>query len=273
MTRKPLSTLSGRFFLPAVANAANVHRARLSVKPWASAVKTALLNCTKHSANSSNSSPNNTTVNEPCGLTEPGTGPASACWSITSASNANGGCWTLLIWSGIAYQLLNHPDHAHWIQYKLDQRIDHLLIDEFQDTNPTQWRLILPLLEEMAAGGERPRSLFLVGDAKQSIYRFRRGNPQLLGVAAQWMQQHLQAGSIHLDHSWRSSPAVMEFVNQVFQHPDIERLLPDFQTHTTHRGTVGTRGTLATDRNAKRVAMRLNTTACATRCNNHARHG
>jgi len=134
------------------------------------------------------------------------------------------------------YQLLNHPDHAHWIQFKLDQRIDHLLIDEFQDTNPTQWRLILPLLEEMAAGGERPRSLFIVGDAKQSIYRFRRGNPQLLGVAAQWMQSHLQAGSIHLDHSWRSSPAVMEFVNRVFQHPDIEGLLPDFQTHTTHQG-------------------------------------
>lgn len=133
------------------------------------------------------------------------------------------------------YQLLNHPDHAHWIQFKLDQRIDHLLIDEFQDTNPTQWRLILPLLEEMAAGGERARSLFIVGDAKQSIYRFRRGNPQLLGVAAEWMQRHLQAGSIHLDHSWRSSPAVMEFVNRVFQQPDMERLLPGFQTHTTHQ--------------------------------------
>ena len=138
-----------------------------------------------------------------------------------------------LEWS--TYQLLNHPDHAHWIQFKLDQRIDHLLIDEFQDTNPTQWRLILPLLEEMAAGGERARSLFIVGDAKQSIYRFRRGNPELLGVAAQWMQSHLQAGSIHLDHSWRSSPAIMEFVNRVFQHPDMERLLPDFQTHTTHQ--------------------------------------
>ena len=133
------------------------------------------------------------------------------------------------------YQLLNHPDHAHWIQFKLDQRIDHLLIDEFQDTNPTQWRLILPLLEEMAAGNERGRSLFVVGDAKQSIYRFRRGNPALLGVAAGWMQQHLQAGSIHLDHSWRSSPAIMEFVNRVFQHPDMQGLLVDFQTHTTHQ--------------------------------------
>src|SRR5690606_13100667 len=68
------------------------------------------------------------------------------------------------------YALLNRGDNAHWVQYKLDQRIDHLLIDEFQDTNPTQWRLLLPLLEELAAGAGRPRSVFLVGDVKQSIY-------------------------------------------------------------------------------------------------------
>jgi ATP-dependent helicase/nuclease subunit A len=135
-----------------------------------------------------------------------------------------------------AYRLLNHPEHAHWIQYKLDQRIDHLLVDEFQDTNPTQWHLILPLLEEIAAGGgERPRSLFIVGDAKQSIYRFRRGNPRLLSCAADWMQQHLRAANLHLDHSWRSSPLIMECVNSLFQHPDMEGLLEDFQPHTTHR--------------------------------------
>ena len=134
-----------------------------------------------------------------------------------------------------AYRLLNHPEHAHWIQYKLDQRIDHLLIDEFQDTNPTQWRLILPLLEEIAAGGERQRSLFIVGDAKQSIYRFRRGNPRLLGCAADWMQAHLQAERLHLDQSWRSSPLIMDCVNTLFQHPDLQGLLEDYQPHTTHR--------------------------------------
>ena len=134
-----------------------------------------------------------------------------------------------------AYRLLNHPEHAHWIQYKLDQRIDHLLIDEFQDTNPTQWRLVLPLLQEIAAGGERQRSLFIVGDAKQSIYRFRRGNPRLLTCAAEWMQKHLGAPRLHLDHSWRSSPLVMDCVNTLFQHPDMHGLLEDFQPHTTHR--------------------------------------
>ncbi|HFD79926.1 MAG TPA: DNA helicase UvrD [Gammaproteobacteria bacterium] len=134
-----------------------------------------------------------------------------------------------------AWRLLTDSEHAHWIQYKLDQRIDHLLIDEFQDTNPTQWQLVLPLLEEIAAGGERDRSLFIVGDAKQSIYRFRRGNPRLLQRAADWMRQHLGAGTVRLDLSRRSAPAVIEVVNRVFRHPELAACMPDFQTHEAHR--------------------------------------
>ncbi|TCK18906.1 ATP-dependent helicase/nuclease subunit A [Thiogranum longum] len=132
------------------------------------------------------------------------------------------------------FSLLNDPDHAHWIQYKLDQRIDHLLIDEFQDTNPTQWQMILPLLEEMAAGSERRRSVFIVGDRKQSIYRFRRGNPALLDCAADWMNRHLDASSLHLDQSRRSSPAIIDVVNTIFTDPDMQPLLPGFQPHSTH---------------------------------------
>ena len=60
------------------------------------------------------------------------------------------------------YELLQHADNAHWVQYKIDQRIDHLLIDEFQDTNPTQWHLLSPILDEIAASPEqRARSVFL----------------------------------------------------------------------------------------------------------------
>ncbi len=132
------------------------------------------------------------------------------------------------------FQLLNDPEHAHWVQFKLDQRIDHLLIDEFQDTNPTQWQMILPLLEEMAAGKERPRSLFIVGDRKQSIYRFRRGNPELLDRAAGWMNEKLCAQSIHLDDSRRSSPVIIDTINTIFTDPDMQSLLPGFQRHDTH---------------------------------------
>ncbi|MBN1378590.1 MAG: UvrD-helicase domain-containing protein [Gammaproteobacteria bacterium] len=135
------------------------------------------------------------------------------------------------------YQLLHASDQALWVQYKLDQRIDHLLLDEFQDTNPTQWQLILPLLEEIAgSSNERLRSVFLVGDSKQSIYSFRRANPRLQYAASQWLTQHLNAKSFPLSKSWRSAPAIIEFLNAVFSNTDDSALrLPDYELHATHK--------------------------------------
>jgi ATP-dependent helicase/nuclease subunit A len=138
-----------------------------------------------------------------------------------------------------ACRLLNRSEHASWVQYKLDARIDHLLVDEFQDTNPTQWRLLLPLLEELAAGAsERARSVFLVGDRKQSIYSFRRANPALLETAARWLEQHRGAQRYPLNRSRRSAGAIMDCVNRVFTQPDMSGLLADFTTHGTHLGKV-----------------------------------
>ena len=131
-----------------------------------------------------------------------------------------------------AYRLLRAHPQADWIQYKLDRRIDHLLIDEFQDTNPTQWQLVLPLLQEIAAGaGGRTRSACLVGDPKQSIYRFRRAAPALLGVARDWLAQHAGAATLTQTYSWRSAQAVIDCVNAVFGGGE----LPDFLPHATHR--------------------------------------
>lgn len=142
--------------------------------------------------------------------------------------------FTDLEWS--AYCLLNRSENAHWVQYKLDQRIDHLLVDEFQDTNPTQWRLLLPLLEELAAGeNDKSRSVFLVGDAKQSIYRFRRAEPRLFQAAHEWLAQHLEAKSFPLHTSWRSSPVIMDCVNRVFgDDGPLSNELRDFTPHDTH---------------------------------------
>lgn len=118
----------------------------------------------------------------------------------------------------LAYRLLSIEGHAEWVQYKLDQRIDHLLVDEFQDTNPTQWRLLQPLLRELAAGDpERRRSVFLVGDAKQSIYRFRRAEPRLFDAAHDWLSHAANASAITHDTSWRSSPAILGFVDLLFE--------------------------------------------------------
>ncbi len=135
-----------------------------------------------------------------------------------------------------AYRLLTHSDNALWVQYKLDQRIEHLLVDEFQDTNPTQWQLLLPLLQEMAAGeSEKARSVFLVGDAKQSIYRFRRAEPRLFQAAHEWLSEHLDAQGFPLHISWRSAPAIMECINRVFdEHGPMAGSLRDFSHHDTH---------------------------------------
>ncbi len=135
-----------------------------------------------------------------------------------------------------AYQLLNHHNNAHWIQYKLDQRINHLLVDEFQDTNPTQWQLLLPLLQELASTeNSRNRSVFLVGDSKQSIYRFRRADPRLFDTAQQWLGEHLNAATSPLDISWRSAPAIIDFVNLTFDNTPLGKRLTAFQTHDTHQ--------------------------------------
>lgn len=134
-----------------------------------------------------------------------------------------------------AYQLLNHSDNAEWVQYKLDQRIDHILVDEFQDTNPTQWNLILPLLNELAAAqGERERSVFLVGDSKQSIYRFRRADPRLLDTAHGWLSENLSAATHRLDISWRSAPAIIQFINKIFSDGPLQEQLQTFEMHHAH---------------------------------------
>ena len=137
------------------------------------------------------------------------------------------------------YLLLNQSNNALWVQYKLDQRIDHLLVDEFQDTNPIQWRLLLPLLEEMAASeNQQQRSVFIVGDQKQSIYRFRRAEPRLFDAVEHWLHDHLNASTQALSHSWRSSPAIINFINQVFSKDEFKTLLTDFIPHKTYKQTL-----------------------------------
>jgi ATP-dependent helicase/nuclease subunit A len=146
-------------------------------------------------------------------------------------------CLTFADLEWFAYRLLSDRDIGPWVQFKLDQRVDHLLLDEFQDTSGTQWQLLLPLLEEMAAGNdERPRSAFIVGDLKQSIYGFRRANSDLLPQATRWMQEHLNGVTATLAQSYRSTPAIIEWVNALFAE---QALLKDFPLHSTTRAGWG----------------------------------
>ena len=133
------------------------------------------------------------------------------------------------------YCLLTKSQHAVWVQYKLDARINHLLIDEFQDTNPIQWRLLQPLIEEFSQDQQsnEQRSILLVGDVKQSIYRFRRAEPRLFPVASTYIEKHFNSQHLPLNTSWRSSPAIIHFVNKLFSETSLSKAIPDFPQHTT----------------------------------------
>ncbi len=109
------------------------------------------------------------------------------------------------------------------LYYRLDARIDHVLLDEFQDTSLSQFRVLEPLLEELVSDETRPRSVFYVGDAKQSLFGWRDAEPRLLAhLGEHWPQIAVE----RLAQSFRSSPVVMEAVNRVFadlaRNPAIE---------------------------------------------------
>ncbi len=105
------------------------------------------------------------------------------------------------------------------ILYRLDGRIDHLLLDEFQDTSLSQWRALQPLAQSIAAGGENPRSILAVGDPKQSIYGWRSGDPRLLRGFHRLLYEGATATVIDesLATSWRSSPVILKAVDCVFR--------------------------------------------------------
>ena len=135
-----------------------------------------------------------------------------------------------------ACHLIKHENNAHWIQSSLNSRINHVLVDEFQDTNPHQWQLLKPMLEEMAAQ-EKGGSAFIVGDAKQSIYGFRRADPSLQDQAQRWLQNHMQGRVYTSDRSHRAAPALIRFVNSVFGHG--LPLSTRFRQHHTALATPG----------------------------------
>ncbi|UYV11543.1 MAG: UvrD-helicase domain-containing protein [Phycisphaera sp.] len=99
------------------------------------------------------------------------------------------------------------------VAYRLDAQYDHVLLDEFQDTSIDQWRVLEPLIDEAVAGGERPRSVFVVGDVKQSLYSWRNAQAELLPhVAVRWPQMR----SDTLSKTYRCAPAIVEAVNTLF---------------------------------------------------------
>lgn len=121
-------------------------------------------------------------------------------------------------------RLLERADSAAWVLYKLDGGIDHVLVDEAQDTNPDQWEVIRRLTEEFFVGEgavDRRRTIFAVGDTKQSIFGFQRADPRKLADMRIWFAKRSAAAemkfqSVDLVVSFRSTAAVLDAVDWVF---------------------------------------------------------
>ena len=123
--------------------------------------------------------------------------------------------------------LLSRADAAAWVLYKIDGGIDHILVDEAQDTNPAQWTIIEALAAEFFAGAgasEKLRTLFAVGDEKQSIYSFQGANPARFGAVGRAFRQRAEAmglvwHEVPLTLSFRSTKPILEAVDGVFAEP------------------------------------------------------
>ncbi|WP_374698932.1 UvrD-helicase domain-containing protein [Wolbachia endosymbiont (group B) of Limnophora tigrina] len=140
---------------------------------------------------------------------------------------------------GLATNLLSNPNYKDWILFNLDQKIDHILVDEAQDNSISQWKIITNLCDEFFAGNDEKRTLFVVGDVKQSIYRFQGANPHLFNYMQQYF--HTKTGgrdwiSCQLEKSFRSTPEVLMLVDRIFNNFRAEISFVDNEIkHVPHR--------------------------------------
>lgn len=135
--------------------------------------------------------------------------------------------------------LLNRPGIAPWVLYKLDGGIDHVLVDEAQDTNPEQWQVVKALTAEFFSGlgaQTRTRTVFAVGDRKQSIFSFQRADPAAFQDSRDHFHDLLTRDRVKedprppfvdvaLNISFRSTAAVLKLVDQVLAGPAGEGVL------------------------------------------------
>jgi len=133
---------------------------------------------------------------------------------------------------------------AAWVHYKLDGGIEHILIDEAQDTSPEQWEVVGRLAQEFFAGegaSERRRTIFAVGDEKQSIFGFQGADPKSFDEMRRAFQRSIEGAKLpfeprQLDLSFRSAAGIVQAVDQVFGAPENFRGLSSSaaETSTAH---------------------------------------
>lgn len=142
-------------------------------------------------------------------------------------------------------KLLQEPGIGDWIRFKLDQSIDHILVDEAQDTNAEQWDIVKALSEEFFAGegakADKVRTVFAVGDFKQAIFGFQGTNPEEFTKAGDRFKEFVEAAeqNFHnpvIDESFRSSQPILNVVDAVMAAVGEEELgLPEpLRAHKAH---------------------------------------
>jgi ATP-dependent helicase/nuclease subunit A len=146
--------------------------------------------------------------------------------------------------------LLTEESQGPWVRYKLDAGISHILVDEGQDTNLQQWDVIGALVEDFFVGesaADRPRTIFAVGDQKQSIFSFQGANPEEFVSAGRKYEfsaraVHAEVRSVPLHYSFRTLPEVLNAVDVVFNNrPDLKEgaMEEDALRHFTARADRG----------------------------------
>ena len=128
-------------------------------------------------------------------------------------------------------ELLAEKGMVSWVLFKLDEGIDHILVDEAQDTSPYQWRVIEALSLEFFSGmgtrGDVLRTLFVVGDEKQSIFSFQGAEPKKFFEMQQFFGERVRevqdGWEVLLEHSFRSTRAVLDVVDSTFAHENVRR--------------------------------------------------
>ncbi|MEJ6002808.1 UvrD-helicase domain-containing protein [Paucibacter soli] len=140
-----------------------------------------------------------------------------------------------------ALAVLGNAELAGWVQERLDAQLRHLLIDEFQDTSPLQWQALYAWLSGYGGAGgggsgQRPLSVFIVGDPKQSIYRFRRAEPRVFAAARDFVRDGLGGAVLACDHTRRNAPVVLAAVNAALSEAQRLGEYENFRAHSTEVG-------------------------------------
>jgi ATP-dependent helicase/nuclease subunit A len=139
-------------------------------------------------------------------------------------------------------KLLERSEAASWVLYKLDGGLDHILVDEAQDTSPEQWAILRLLTEEHFSWRNAERghgTLFAVGDEKQSIFSFQGADPTQFDVNRRFFKARVEAAELPfadetLAASRRSAPEILAFVDAVFADPEARRGLTSENAAIAH---------------------------------------